>query len=471
MGMKVFFKKLVSYILLLHILVLTIFSNPIVAQAKEKTGEQMVAEIIKELDLEEESYFNKVVICGRWIYENISYDYEGLNNGTEVRTLKDTMLERKGVCEGYARVFKEFMDQIGAPCLYISDDTMRHVYNMVLMNDNKWYLVEPQSALYITWERDIILGYIEDLKEEISYLKFVIEEELYFGIQELNQLNAEIVEYESKIRVYEEELEKLDKKGELIISSKEDNNNFLNGSGDFENHTVVSGRGYDKFVELAKGKVYGYPVATTKLRTDPDKDQKYFINKSSVAFTESIITMNAATCKTNVVLPLKVENYEFSDLTFEIHNLVTYDLSGKKEKSSYNNYYSIFESLYNSRAEKKLNLKYYDNLSTMVFQISAETIFGNKSTASVTIVYPQLTKAVSDSLNHGIEAGKSLKLRFTEGTTKKDFDISIDKNDRNYAEYDSKTGIIKAKKSGYATLRIKSKTNKNYQIEYTIYIN
>ncbi|WP_170164378.1 transglutaminase-like domain-containing protein [Mobilisporobacter senegalensis] len=449
--MKIFIKKGFCYILLLCILVSTIFGNPIISYAKEKTGEQMVSEIIKELDLTDLSYFNKVLICGEWIAENISYDYEGLEKGTENRTLLETMKERKGVCQGYAIVFKEFMEQIGVPCLYISDTKMNHAYNIVLMNDYKWYLVEPQSSLSAGWEQDIYKDYINEVKERILIW---------------NEMGYDTEDEEEEIRMYEEKLKLLDGRGEFLLDDTYDRNNFLNGIKDFENHTIASGSGYYEFVKLAKSKVHGYPVATTKLRNDPDKEQKQFINKSDVTFTKSNITINAATCKTSVKLPISVNNYTISDLKFDTDKFYIYDLTKKKKIAKYTYYPELFRSLFASN----LNLIAYKDISSMSFQLTIKTMYGNEATANISIKYPQLTQKVYDSLYNGVKVGKKIKLGFTEGAKLKDFNIYIEKDDLKYAEYNSKTGEIKGKKSGVATLLIKSKTNKNYTLSYTVIV-
>lgn len=62
----------------------------------------------------------------------------------------------------------------------------------------------------------------------------------------------------------------------------------------------VNKRGeYYEFAKLTGTFVYGYPVATTSLEADPDVNQKQFISKSSVAFTNSSIIINATTSKAN----------------------------------------------------------------------------------------------------------------------------------------------------------------------------
>lgn len=466
---------------LLCILVSTIFCNPIIAHAKEKTGEQMVAEIIKELDLADVNYFNKVIICGNWIADNISYDYEGLQDGTANRKLQETMKERKGVCEGYARVFKEFMDQIGVPCLYISDSKMDHAYNIVLMNDYKWYLVEPQVSLRASWEQDLYKASINEWVEYINDTKRNVNEayyeeyykEIYDSFTQYKEsiYNSTIPEYEEELRVYEEKLKLLNGRGEFIIENAYDFNSFLNGTTDFENHIIgVSGSGYYEFVKLANSIVHGYPVATTKLRTDPDREQKQFINKSDVTFTESNISINAATCKTNVKLPISLKNYTTSDLKFDVNKFFSVDLNKKKKTAKYSNYPDLFRNLMTSSVDTNLNLIAQQGKSSLSFQLIATTIYGNQATTNITIKYPQLTQKISNSLSDGIKAGKKVKLSFTESAKIKDFDIHIDKADLKYIEYDSKTGEIKGKKSGFATLWIKSKTNKNYTLSYTVIV-
>lgn len=465
--MKIFVKKSICFLIFLHIITLTTFKIPIIADAKEKTGEQMVEEIIKELDLSDASYYDKVIVCGNWIANNISYDYEGLDKGNENRTVQETMKDRTGVCEGYARVFKEFMDQIGVPCMYIHDYKMVHAYNIVLMNDYKWYLVEPQTGLAGDRERDFYEARIKETKESINSLELDLNiynnvEDREYVYQEIADTEEEIKAQEQELRVYEEKLRLLNGKGHFIIDSGYDDNGFLNGSNDFENNTIAPGRGYYKFVELSSKKIHAYPVATTKLRTDPDTNQKKFINKSSVNFTKKNITINAATCKAKVKLPLELENYTSSDLIFELKNIKSYDLDQIPIEMDFSYYDFILED------GKNINVKKQLDLSTLSFRLTAKTIYGNESTTNITLKYPQLTPKIIRYLYNGLEVGEKQKLKFTNNTTVKDFNIYIDKGGLKYVEYNSKTGEVKGKKSGFTKLWIKSKTNKNYNLCYYI---
>ena len=69
------------------------------------------------------------------------------------------------VCEGYARAFKVLCDKLGIPCVlavgnaygYVGATPEAHMWNEVMMNDDKWYAVD------VTWN-DPITGNDQDPK-------------------------------------------------------------------------------------------------------------------------------------------------------------------------------------------------------------------------------------------------------------------------------------------------------------------
>lgn len=145
-------KKMGRMVTLTSVMTLILSMVSIPAYAVEKTGAEMVAEVIETLDLKGESYYNKIEVINAWVSGNITYDYAARANiydnslGTPAeQDVKTVMTSRKAVCEGYAEVFKQFMDQIGAPSLIVSDAVANHAYNLVLFQDYKWYMYDPTN--------------------------------------------------------------------------------------------------------------------------------------------------------------------------------------------------------------------------------------------------------------------------------------------------------------------------------------
>jgi hypothetical protein len=175
---------------------------------------------------------------------------------------------------------------------------------------------------------------------------------------------------------------------------------------------------------------------------------------------------------------MKVISYTVTDLDFYVDKFYVTKLNHTEQATAY----IIDEFLINSNGNIYLNPvpnfgnKYFNssysevNDLSLSFQLIAKTILGNQATTNITIKYPQLTLENSKLLYTGIKVGKKVKLSFTEGASFKDFDVSMNKNSSNIIEYDSKTGEIKGKKSGYANIQLKSKTNKNYILSYKVYV-
>lgn len=256
-------KKVLILLLTLLISCSTILATP--TPPIEKTGPQMLSEVIESLNLENESLFNKVILCTNWIDDNIRYDSEGLANGHAVRSTYGALKKRVAVCEGYAYLFRDFMIEMGVPCIIFFDDEMNHAYNMVLMNDYKWYLVEPQTSLGIS-------------RDGSSYTL---------------------------------------------------NDDFLVGTEDFKNYTIYDGPSpYSPFAQLANQNYLSYPVAKTALRHDPDPTQKTFVSKSSLKVTTPEMTINAAKCPSTIELPIQVENLDRKGIASYIpdnYNIITWE--------------------------------------------------------------------------------------------------------------------------------------------------
>lgn len=100
----------------------------------------------------------KVFAIYNWITHNIAYDAKSLQKGSLKQETAEKVLKRKkGVCEGYARLFVTMCREAGIPAVKVDgyakdwnfDDgdklyIPRHCWNAVLLN-NKWQLVD------VTW--------------------------------------------------------------------------------------------------------------------------------------------------------------------------------------------------------------------------------------------------------------------------------------------------------------------------------
>lgn len=146
-----------------------------------------------------------------WIGSNIQYDYElfeKITAGTlsneefsEKQDEYDVYENRKGVCAGYANLFKWFMNEIDVESVIISghirdlrnhyvelesDDNFRHAWNAIKLND-KWILIDTTwgtandqetSEYYfdIKPEFSILTHYPEDSKWQLLEVPLTLEE-------------------------------------------------------------------------------------------------------------------------------------------------------------------------------------------------------------------------------------------------------------------------------------------------------
>jgi transglutaminase/protease-like cytokinesis protein 3 len=95
----------------------------------------------------------EAIFC--WIAQNISYDFEVINNpGTYIETDAYSVLyNRQTVCQGFSELFKLLCNTAGIECRVIygwvkvrgfsikSGDGTNHAWNMVKLND-EWKLVD-----------------------------------------------------------------------------------------------------------------------------------------------------------------------------------------------------------------------------------------------------------------------------------------------------------------------------------------
>lgn len=120
-------------------------------------------------------YRNKEAAClSRLVSAVEAIEISGASRYEKVKSIHDTLcstikyaytesafdvygalVEKKAVCEGYARAFKLLCDRENIPCVLIGGKGMTpgrvgesHMWNYVLMDDGKWYAVD------VTWDDD-----------------------------------------------------------------------------------------------------------------------------------------------------------------------------------------------------------------------------------------------------------------------------------------------------------------------------
>lgn len=98
--------------------------------------------------------YSKIKSIHDWIIEYLSYSSDSSNKGN----IYGAFIEKKAVCEGYARTCKYLLDSIGIENVLVigiatnsSGNTEDHMWNYVKMN-NVWYMID------CTWDDPIVYG-------------------------------------------------------------------------------------------------------------------------------------------------------------------------------------------------------------------------------------------------------------------------------------------------------------------------
>ncbi len=101
-----------------------------------------------------ENDYYKVRYVHDWLIENMEYDNDEISKSSVYGALVD----KKGVCEAYARTYKYILDELGVNNVLATGtatnsngDNESHMWNYVLLN-GKWYAVD------VTWDDPIVIG-------------------------------------------------------------------------------------------------------------------------------------------------------------------------------------------------------------------------------------------------------------------------------------------------------------------------
>ena len=105
-----------------------------------------------------------------YLVDTIEYDGEA---GKSVYNIYGALVNKKAVCEGYARSYKLILDELGIPCIIAcgvaknsSGDIESHAWNYVQLDGN-WYAVD------VTWDDPVIIGN-GSLTDDIRYRYFLV---------------------------------------------------------------------------------------------------------------------------------------------------------------------------------------------------------------------------------------------------------------------------------------------------------
>ena len=110
--------------------------------------------ILPQLSLGGKTTYQKVQAIYNWITANVKYDYSHMNDPTywPQYTAYAAAVQKKAVCQGYANLFYRLANDAGVDCriitgkAYNSDGTADHAWNIVRMENGKYYCLDA------TWD-------------------------------------------------------------------------------------------------------------------------------------------------------------------------------------------------------------------------------------------------------------------------------------------------------------------------------
>ena len=121
----------------------------IAVQKIENIKQQIILQMSGNLD-------NHIKIVHDYLIKNTDYDDELESNS--IYTVYGALVEKKAVCEGYAKAFKMILDELEIPCVIAcglarnsNRETENHAWNYVKIDDS-WYAVD------CTWDDPLIIG-------------------------------------------------------------------------------------------------------------------------------------------------------------------------------------------------------------------------------------------------------------------------------------------------------------------------
>ena len=148
------------------------------------------------------SNYEQIKYVHNWLIDNLEYDTT--YKQTDIHNVYGALVNRKVVCEGYARAFKYILDGLDIENILVSgtatnsnNSTESHAWNYVKL-DGKWYAID------VTWDDPIIKGggrltdklrYKNFLKGKDEFLSnhiedgYLSENSIKFIFPELNSKN------------------------------------------------------------------------------------------------------------------------------------------------------------------------------------------------------------------------------------------------------------------------------------------
>lgn len=103
---------------------------------QELTTAAKVESIVSDLNLSGKSDYEKAYAINQWLYMNVDYDYDRLEDDTYTLKFTDyaALLDEVAVCQGFALSFYRLALEAGLDARYIRSSQMSHAWNIVRLN-------------------------------------------------------------------------------------------------------------------------------------------------------------------------------------------------------------------------------------------------------------------------------------------------------------------------------------------------
>lgn len=112
----------------------------------------------------------KIKIVHDYLVDTMEYD---LQAGENIYNIYGALIDKRAVCEGYARAFKYILDDLGIHTVIAcglaknsTGVTESHAWNYVQLEDGNWYAID------VTWDDPVIIG-TGRVDESIKYQYFL----------------------------------------------------------------------------------------------------------------------------------------------------------------------------------------------------------------------------------------------------------------------------------------------------------
>lgn len=122
--------------------------------------ENRIKQIISNYTTSEMSNYEKAASLLDWMMSNVNYDWTYINEGKFATkysslTAEGALLGKRAICSGYARAYKELMDEVGIKCMIIEGTflptNLSHAWNLVKIG-KQWTHID--ATMYSGFESD-----------------------------------------------------------------------------------------------------------------------------------------------------------------------------------------------------------------------------------------------------------------------------------------------------------------------------